>query len=272
MFLPVLNAEDGYGLTYGARFALADPAGKQQPPVVPADVGRHQRGRRGARQDVRARPAGSPRRRRIDLAADQSVLRGGRRPRAGLGARRTRAGARAAGRRDRRLSSAPHLSTRAIDSRMPAPMSSSTRASIRSWRATPSTRGPRWDHFKLLAARTAPSSTRAATSGCSARASSPSVAQRTDSSRPLPPYLQPLLGGMANLRGFEAGTAVGDTLVAASAELIAAAHLAAERRQDRRQRLRRCAARSTPKASGSRIRRCARATAEACGSPPRSCG
>ena len=43
---------------------------------------------------------------------------------------------------------------------------------------------------------------------------------RTDSSVPLPPYLQPLLGGMANLRGFKAGTAVGDTLVAASAELI----------------------------------------------------
>ena len=28
LFLPVLNAEDGYGLTYGARFALADPAGR----------------------------------------------------------------------------------------------------------------------------------------------------------------------------------------------------------------------------------------------------
>src|SRR6185295_2399704 len=45
-------------------------------------------------------------------------------------------------------------------------------------------------------------------------------AMRTDSSEPLPAYLQPLLGGMANLRGFEAGTAAGDTLVAASAELI----------------------------------------------------
>jgi hypothetical protein len=28
LFLPVLNAEDGYGLTYGVRFALANPAGK----------------------------------------------------------------------------------------------------------------------------------------------------------------------------------------------------------------------------------------------------
>ena len=30
-------------------------------------------------------------------------------------------------------------------------------------------------------------------------------ALREDSARPLPPYLKPLLGGMANLRGFKAG-------------------------------------------------------------------
>ena len=45
-------------------------------------------------------------------------------------------------------------------------------------------------------------------------------ALRRDADRPLPPALQPLLGGMSNLRGFAAGTAVGDTLVATSAELI----------------------------------------------------
>lgn len=43
---------------------------------------------------------------------------------------------------------------------------------------------------------------------------------RDAADRPLPPYLQTLLGGMANLRGFSAGTAAGDTLVAYSAELI----------------------------------------------------
>src|SRR5207247_7437812 len=42
---------------------------------------------------------------------------------------------------------------------------------------------------------------------------------RADASRPLPAYLQPILGGLANVRGFKAGTAVGDTLVASSAEL-----------------------------------------------------
>jgi hypothetical protein len=40
-----------------------------------------------------------------------------------------------------------------------------------------------------------------------------------DASGPLPPYLTSLLGGMANLRGFHAGAAAGDTLVAGSAEL-----------------------------------------------------
>ena len=45
-------------------------------------------------------------------------------------------------------------------------------------------------------------------------------ALRDAADRPLPPYLQPLLGGMANVRGFRAGTAAGDILVAYSAELI----------------------------------------------------
>ena len=44
-------------------------------------------------------------------------------------------------------------------------------------------------------------------------------ALREDSDRPLPANFKPLLGGMSNLRGFEAGHAIGDTLVAGSAEL-----------------------------------------------------
>jgi outer membrane protein assembly factor BamA len=46
-------------------------------------------------------------------------------------------------------------------------------------------------------------------------------ALREDSDVPLPAYLQPMLGGMANLRGFRAGSAIGDTLVAGAAELRA---------------------------------------------------
>jgi outer membrane protein assembly factor BamA len=46
-------------------------------------------------------------------------------------------------------------------------------------------------------------------------------AVREDADGPLPQYLQPLLGGMANLRGFRAGADVGDTLVVGSLEIRA---------------------------------------------------
>ena len=46
-------------------------------------------------------------------------------------------------------------------------------------------------------------------------------ALRQDSDVPLPAYLQPMLGGMASLRGFKAGSAIGDTLVAGAAEIRA---------------------------------------------------
>ncbi|MPZ21634.1 MAG: BamA/TamA family outer membrane protein [Luteitalea sp.] len=47
-----------------------------------------------------------------------------------------------------------------------------------------------------------------------------SVRARYDiASRALPPYQQPLLGGASTLRGFRAGTFVGDNLMAASVEL-----------------------------------------------------
>ena len=45
-------------------------------------------------------------------------------------------------------------------------------------------------------------------------------AQSVTSDQSMPPYLQPLLGGMSNLRGFPAGTAVGDNMVALTGELI----------------------------------------------------
>jgi outer membrane protein assembly factor BamA len=44
---------------------------------------------------------------------------------------------------------------------------------------------------------------------------------RQDSDVPLPPYLQPMLGGMSNLRGFSAGSFIGDTLVSGTAEIRA---------------------------------------------------
>ena len=45
-------------------------------------------------------------------------------------------------------------------------------------------------------------------------------AVRRDADQPLPLYTKPMLGGMGSVRGFKAGTAIGDTLVTGSAELI----------------------------------------------------
>ena len=44
-------------------------------------------------------------------------------------------------------------------------------------------------------------------------------AVREDADHPLPPYLKSLLGGWSSLRGFRAGSYVGDTLVTGSMEL-----------------------------------------------------
>ncbi len=44
---------------------------------------------------------------------------------------------------------------------------------------------------------------------------------RQDSDVSLPLYLQPMLGGMANLRGLRAGSAIGDTVVSGTAEIRA---------------------------------------------------
>jgi hemolysin activation/secretion protein len=43
---------------------------------------------------------------------------------------------------------------------------------------------------------------------------------RLDSDRPLPPYLQPQLGGLSTLRGFRTDSFAGDTLVAMAAEVV----------------------------------------------------
>ena len=53
----------------------------------------------------------------------------------------------------------------------------------------------------------------AATSGSFARTPRRAAYLRDDSNVPLPPYLQPMLGGMDTVRGFKAGTAIGDTLM-----------------------------------------------------------
>src|SRR5437870_40342 len=135
LVLPVLGAEDGYGVTYGARLAWPNPAGARSRPAFPVTWGG---GKRAAAE--------------VDQTIQHSPI-------------------------DRVSAGAPANANRTdLDARGYVGLFGQNIVAVR--------------------------------------------AQRHDSNRPLPQYLQPLLGGMANLRGFRAGTAAGDTLVATSAELI----------------------------------------------------
>ena len=217
LFLPVLSAEDGYGLTYGARFALVDPAGKNSRLSFPLTWG----GTKEAaveidktfdRGPLHRLVAGGSIARRTNPFFDQDDdrarvwVRGERQVahavRVGASAGFDRASFVDA--RDRFTHAGADL---VLDTRLDPFLARNAvyaRAAV--------------EHFSFGANRT----------DVDVRGYLGLLGQsiltvrglRTDSTRPLPPYLQPLLGGMANLRGFRAGTAAGDTLAAASAELI----------------------------------------------------
>ena len=236
LFLPILSAEDGYGLTYGVRLALADPAGRNSRLSFPLTWG----GTKEAAAELdktfvsgpldRFVAGGSISRRtnpffeqdddraRVWVRSEREIVRAVR-----VGATAGVQRASFSGTRDRFTHAGADvvLDTR-LDPFLP-------RNAVYARAA--------WEHFSFGAGQPEgsppPDGGRRGVGGAArteleARGYLGLVGQsilavrglRTDSSVPLPPYLQPLLGGMANLRGFKAGTAVGDTLVAASAELI----------------------------------------------------
>jgi outer membrane protein assembly factor BamA len=220
MFLPVLDGEDGYGLTYGARVAVPEPVGAQSRLAFPLTWGGTKQA--GAELDKsfargplhRVFAAGSVSRRtnpffeadddraRVWARAERAILgplRGG----ATIGFQRvsffeardsfTHAGADLV--LDTRLD--PLLPRNAVYARAA------------------------WERFNLAGGAVGRTELDGRGYIGLIRQNVLAVrALRADSSRPLPPYLQPLLGGMANLRGFRAGHAAGDTLVAMSAELF----------------------------------------------------
>ena len=235
------HVEDGYGLTYGARFAAGGSAGRNSRLSFPLTWG----GDKEAAAELDKTFVRGPINRVIAGASisrrDQSVLRArtttaarvwvrGERELDPCGPRR---GRRPAGstsrssRRDDRFAQAgadvvldtrldPLLPRNAVYARAAGSISISSRGR----------RQPDRARCARLHGTVRPEHARRA---CAA----PGLPDR-----PLPPYLKPLLGGMANLRGF-GRNAAGDTLVAGVRRADGAAHLAAQRRQDRRQRLRR---------------------------------
>lgn len=229
MFLPVLDAEDGYGATYGVQFALPDPAGTRSRVSFPLTWG----GEKRAAVEFDKRFDGGPlgrvlaggsisRRTHPFFGADDDRgrvwLRGEREI-----VPRLRVAATAAWQRDSFLGVDDHFTQAGADVVLDTRLDPMLARNAVYARAA-------WDHFSF--AEGAPEGGRREPAArrleLEARGYVGLVGQnilavralRTDSDRPLPPYLQPLLGGMANLRGFAAGTEVGDTLVASSAELI----------------------------------------------------
>ena len=216
LFLPILNAEDGYGLTYGARFSWPDPAGRQSRISVPASWGGEKRAalefeKRLDRATVDRVTAGGSISRRTNPYFDRdddrarAWIRGER-----SFARWLRIGATAGVQR------VSFLDATEAFGHVGADLTLDTRIDTVLPRNAVFVRGS-WEHV-VGADRTE----------IDARGYLPLYGQsilalravRLGSNRALPPFLKPLLGGMANLRGFAAGTEAADNLVATSAELL----------------------------------------------------
>ncbi|MBI3493537.1 MAG: BamA/TamA family outer membrane protein [Acidobacteria bacterium] len=223
LFLPVLDAEDGYGLTYGARFALPDPAGARSRVSFPLTWGGEKRAAVEFDKRIESFPnipidrvlAGGSISRRTNPFFDQDDDR----ERVWLRAEREIVH----GLRVAATGGWQHVSFMNLDDRFTqigGDVILDTRIDPVLARNAVYAKAS-WEHLNFA-------NDDANRAEVDARGYLGLIRQnilavrvlRQDSDTSLPPYLQPLLGGMDNLRGFHAGTAVGDTLVAMSAELI----------------------------------------------------
>jgi Omp85 superfamily domain/Surface antigen variable number repeat len=238
LVMPILGREDGYGITYGARFTLADPTwmGKRSRVTFPLSWG----GTKQAGAEVEKRieggvidrvTAGAVISRRTDPAFAQDddrarvFLRGEREF-----ARVLRLGASTGWQRASFEGVADRFAQVGgdvvLDTRVDPVLARNAVYARAGWEhlsfggrplATPAQPGG-YAGYQGSANRTDLDGR--GYLGLIGQAVLAGRVLRVDSDRPLPPYLQPELGGLSNLRGFPAGAAVGDTLVATSAEVI----------------------------------------------------
>jgi outer membrane protein assembly factor BamA len=238
LILPILDKEDGRGVTYGARFTLPDPnwMGKRSRITFPLTWG----GSKRAGIDLEKRidgglfdrvTAGGSISRRTNLAFQQDddrarlYVRGEREftraLRLGVNTAWQRASFEGVADRFTQVGGDVTVDTR-VD-----PILARNAVYARA----------RWEHLRFGDGPLAVPSQAGSYAGYQGSANRTELdgrgylgvigqavlagrVQRVDSDRPLPPYLQPELGGLSTLRGFRAGSEVGDTLVAMSAELI----------------------------------------------------
>ena len=220
MYMPILDAEDGYGFTYGVRVAYPGLIGERSRLSAPLTWGGFKRA--GVELD-RTFVRGPFSRMEFGAAIQQQknpAFEEKDDPRARLGPRRARAGRSPPGRHWRLAARVVRRSRRRRSARSGS-RQPSTRGSIPCCRATPSTSPRRSNGCSSTAGRrsTGRASTRAAISASFGQNVVVLRAVREDASEPLPPYLKSLLGGWSSLRGFRAGSYVGDTMVTGSLEL-----------------------------------------------------
>ena len=222
MFLPVLYAEDGYGVTYGARMAWTKPAGKQSRLVFPLTWGGDKRAGVEIDKTLDGGPldrvtAGAALTRRRNPFYDENDdrrrlwIRGERNV-----AKRLRLGTTFGWQRvtfplapggPREASTLGHAGADAVfDTRVDPMLPRNAVYGRAAWEHIGSANRLDLDGRGYV--------------GLFGQTVLALRATRSDADRPLPLYLKPLLGGMANLRGFRAGEDAGDSLMATSAEVI----------------------------------------------------
>jgi outer membrane protein assembly factor BamA len=222
MFLPVLDFQDGYGWTYGARFALPNVAGSRSRLAIPLTWGGDKRAAVQLEKDFERGP--------LDRVVAALAVSRREHPFYEQDDDRLRLSARAERDLLPRLRVGGTLGTErvqflAVDTRFlqtGADAVIDTRLDPVLARNAVYARAA-WDRYALTGSDTYHqySVDLRGYAGFYGQSIVVGRLYRSASDKVLPPFLQPILGGMDNLRGFKAGTAVGDTLVAGSVELRA---------------------------------------------------
>lgn len=218
MFMPILDGEDGYGLTYGARLAYVDVPGKGSRFAFPLTWGGMKRA--GAEFDQtlkgrivdRVQVGGSVQRRR-NPAFDADDDRRGAWARVERAAGPVRLGGGIASEHVSFLGEEDHVTSTGADVTIDTRLDPALPRNAVYARAA-------WTRFFVDGRGVDQRSIDArGYLGLPGQSILVGRVTRDDSSGALPPYLQPLLGGWSSLRGFRAGAFVGDTVATSSAEL-----------------------------------------------------
>ena len=221
LFLPLLDSEDGYGLTYGVRVTWPNPLGARSRLSVPMTWGGSKRVAVEIDQTIGRGPLSRAQagasighrdnpyfdeddgRARVWVRGERNIGRVVRAGATGGWQRVAFAGSR---------ESFPFVGADvAIDTRLDPALPRNAVYARASWERLGFSGRP--THRHLVEGR--------GYLGLIGQNTLVVRAVREDANQPLPPAFQPLLGGMANLRGFRAGTDAGDTLVAGSIEFVA---------------------------------------------------